>query len=90
MPTAYDILRKVPKGRECCGSSLTLEDAQETLAELKKATPGQLHHQLSRNPVWLRRLNSLTKRLTIRQVKPNICLEITNEMPRSNSSGNRR
>jgi hypothetical protein len=40
MPSAYDILRKVPKGRECCGSFPTLEIAQETLAELKKSKPG--------------------------------------------------
>ena len=40
MSTAYDILRKVSGGRECCGSCLTLESAQQTLAELKKAKPG--------------------------------------------------
>jgi hypothetical protein len=40
MPIAYDILRKVPGGRERCGSYLTLEIAQETLAELKKSKPG--------------------------------------------------
>jgi hypothetical protein len=40
MPTAYDILRKVPGGREPCGTCLTLEIAQATLAELKKSKPG--------------------------------------------------
>jgi hypothetical protein len=40
MASAYDILRKVPGGRECCGSCLTLEIAQEALAELKKSKPG--------------------------------------------------
>jgi hypothetical protein len=40
MPTAYDILRKVPGGRECCGSCLTLESAQDRLAELRKTKPG--------------------------------------------------
>jgi hypothetical protein len=40
MPTAYDILRKVPGGRERCGSCRTLEIAQKTLAKLKKSKPG--------------------------------------------------
>jgi hypothetical protein len=40
MSSAYDILRKVPGGRERCGTRLTLEGAQEELAKLKKAKPG--------------------------------------------------
>ena len=40
MASAYDILRKVPGGRERCGSFLTLEIARERLAELKKSKPG--------------------------------------------------
>jgi hypothetical protein len=40
MASAYDILRKVPGGRESCGSFLTLEIAQERLAEFKKSKPG--------------------------------------------------
>jgi hypothetical protein len=37
---AYDVLRKVPGGRECCGSFLTLEIAQKKLAEFKKLKSG--------------------------------------------------
>ena len=40
MSSAYDILRKVPGGRESCGSFVTLEIAQKRLAEFKKAKPG--------------------------------------------------
>lgn len=40
MSSAYDVLRKVPGGRECCGSFRTLEIARERLAEFKKSTPG--------------------------------------------------
>jgi hypothetical protein len=40
MAPAYDVLRKVPGGREGCGSFLTLEIARERLAELRKSKPG--------------------------------------------------
>jgi hypothetical protein len=40
MPSAYDILRKVPGGRESCGSFQTLEIAQQRLAEFRKSKPG--------------------------------------------------
>jgi hypothetical protein len=40
MSSAYDVLRKVPGGRECCGSFRTLEIARERLAAFKKSKPG--------------------------------------------------
>jgi hypothetical protein len=40
MSPAYDVLRKVPGGREGCGSFPTLEIAQEMLAEFRKSKPG--------------------------------------------------